>query len=232
MVYGASNQMIKFLVFIANLLIFIFGAMLFGFSLWANLDSNFDVHLRDFAQKLKIDGHLVEEVAQYQSSLWILVAIGVMLMVIGFLGCCGAAFESPILLTLFAIILLFLALIELYVLVSIFANRNQLSDNLQLALAESAHTEEGRRNLKPIETVLNCCGATAKTRPLYIEEGLCAGELQHMSDCYNVLATKIDTMGTAILVCGILLLLVQLFSILFSSVLCRAFHERVPTYYM
>ena len=50
-------------------------------------------------------------------------------------------------------------------------------------------------------------------------------------DCFNVLASKIDTMGTAILVCGILVLLVQLFSILFSSVLCRAFRERGPAYY-
>lgn len=230
MVYGAGNQMIKFLVFIANLLIFIFGAMLFGFSLWANLDKNFDVHLREFAQKMQIDEKLVDEMAQYQSSLWILVAIGVVLMVVGFLGCCGAACESLILLTLFAIIMILLVLIELYVLVSIFSNRPQLLDNLQSALAQSAETEEGRRNLKPIENILNCCGATAKTRGIYIDEGHCPGELEFASDCYNVLAAKIDTMGTALLVCGVLLLLVQLFSILFSSVLCRAFRERVPYY--
>jgi hypothetical protein len=35
MVYGMGNQMVKFMVFVANLLIFIFG-LLFGFSLWVS----------------------------------------------------------------------------------------------------------------------------------------------------------------------------------------------------
>ena len=38
MVYGCGNQLIKFLVFTTNLLIFVFGGLIFGFSLWANLD--------------------------------------------------------------------------------------------------------------------------------------------------------------------------------------------------
>ena len=222
--------MVKFMVFVANLLIFIFGGLLFGFSLWAQLDNNFPAHLREFAQKVQIDPVLIEEVAQYQASLWILVAVGAVLLVVGFLGCCGAACESSLLLSLFAIILLVLSLIELYVLVSLFTNRGQLLDNLQNGLAKSAETEEGRRNLKPIETVLNCCGATAKTRNLYVEEGLCPDQLGFAKDCYNVLADKIEMMGTALLVCGILLLLVQVFSILFSTVLCRAFRERGPVY--
>ena len=76
-----------------------------------------------------------------------------------------------------------LALIELYVLVSIFTNRGQLLDNLQNVLVKSAETPEGRQNLKPIENVLHCCGATAKTRDLYVKEGLCDGLLDGVSDC-------------------------------------------------
>ena len=231
MVYGAGNQMIKFLVFIANLLIFIFGGLLFGFSLWANLDQNFDQHLREFAQKMQISGDLVDEVAKYQASLWILVAVGALLMLVGFLGCCGTACESPLLLSLFSIILIILFLIELFVLVSLFTNRDQLLDNLQSALAKSSETVDGRKNLKPIQSALQCCGATAQSRQLYVADHLCDGELNYAEDCFNVLASKIATMGTAILVCGILLLLVQLFSILFSSVLCRAFRVRGPEYY-
>ena len=77
-----GNQMVKFMVFVANLLIFIFGGLLFGFSLWvswqvlllpshanidflqAQLDNNFPAHLREFAQKVQIDPVLIEEVAQ------------------------------------------------------------------------------------------------------------------------------------------------------------------------
>ena len=114
---------------------------------------------------------------------------------------------------------------------------------------KSSESPEGRRNLQPIETLLNCCGATIETKHTYIDEHLCPGTLSYavcerictifyciplvhsQEDCFTVLSTKIDTMGTAILVCGILLLIVQFFTILFSNVLCRAFQERGPAYY-
>jgi hypothetical protein len=67
------------------------------------LDQNFDQHLREFAQKMQISGDLVDEVAKYQASLWILVAVGALLMLVGFLGCCGTACESPLLLSLVGI---------------------------------------------------------------------------------------------------------------------------------
>ena len=231
MVYGEANQLVKFLLFVANFAIFTLGALLFGFSLWANLDKNFDAHLREFAQKVQVDEKLVDEIAQYQASLWILVAVGAVLLVVGFLGCCGACCESLLLLTLFSLILMLLMLIEVFVMVSLLTNKSQLLENLHNAFVKSSETEEGRRNLKPIETVLNCCGATIETRNKYIQEQLCPGTLANADDCYTSLSTKIETMGTALLVCGILLLLVQFFTILFSNVLCKAFRERGPAYY-
>ena len=77
----------------------------------------------------------------------------------------------------FSIVLIALSLIEVYVLIALFTNKDVLLDDLQGALAKSSETPEGRQNLKPIEDLLNCCGATAKTRLLYVNEGLCAGEL-------------------------------------------------------
>lgn len=42
MVYGCGNQTLKFVVFVANLLIFIFGALVCGFSLWVTPHSTGD----------------------------------------------------------------------------------------------------------------------------------------------------------------------------------------------
>ncbi|CAK5080633.1 unnamed protein product [Meloidogyne enterolobii] len=225
MVYGIANKTIKLFLFTTNLLIFIFGGLLFSFSLWANLDRNFASHLHDFTQKIKMYNELVDKVATYQSSLWILVAIGALLMVVGFLGCCGASCENIFLLTLFSIVLIALSLIEAYVLIALFTNKDVLLDDLQGALAKSSETPEGRQNLKPIEDLLNCCGATAKTRLLYVNEGLCAGELARTEDCFNVLSSKIDLMGATIVKFGLLLLLLQLTSVFFSSLLCKAFRD-------
>lgn len=64
MVYGWGNQTIKFLVFISNLLIFIFGGIIFGFSLWANLDPNFAGNLGTFAKVVSLDNTFVDDLAQ------------------------------------------------------------------------------------------------------------------------------------------------------------------------
>lgn len=100
MVYGCGNQLIKFFVFTTNLLIFLFGGLIFGFSLWANLDQNFAKHLTDIMRQAKIDASFVQQFETYQASLWILTAVGALLFLVGFLGCCGAACESLVLMTL------------------------------------------------------------------------------------------------------------------------------------
>uniref|UniRef100_A0A915N6Y4 Tetraspanin n=1 Tax=Meloidogyne javanica TaxID=6303 RepID=A0A915N6Y4_MELJA len=173
----------------------------------ANLDKNFDNNFREFAQKLKLDNKIIDLLAQYQSCLWILVAVGALLLVVGFLGCCGAACESLVLLSLFSILILILSLIEF------------------------AETVDGRKNLKPIEDLLQCCGATIETKQTYIKENLCPGELKDKEDCYTSLTGKIDSMGNGLFLCGILLLLVQFFSIMFSNILCKAFQEHGPINY-
>uniref|UniRef100_A0A914RFF7 Tetraspanin n=1 Tax=Parascaris equorum TaxID=6256 RepID=A0A914RFF7_PAREQ len=98
MVYGCGNRMVKFLFFSANLLICFFGGLIFGFSMWANLDKDFAANLEKFARSVHHDN--LNVLAKYQASLWVLVAIGALLFLVGFLGCCGAMCESTVLLSL------------------------------------------------------------------------------------------------------------------------------------
>lgn len=66
MVYGCGNRTVKFLFFTANLLICLFGALLFGFSLWINLDKNFaqkleeirEIHKEDITVLTKVSKHI------------------------------------------------------------------------------------------------------------------------------------------------------------------------------
>jgi len=228
MVFGFGNQLLKSLFFLINFAIFLFGGLIFGFSLWANLDQNFSGHLNEFAQKTKLDGKFVQELAQYEAALWVLVAIGALLLLVGFLGCCGAACESVILLTLFMTIVLIQSLIELYVLVFMFTNRAELLDSVYKAFLESARTADGRRNLKPIQTALNCCGATLSTQQMYKNEGLCPGQLQNADACYAVVAGKVGS--NDVLVCGVMLLFVQFVAMLFSCTLMNAFRTTTNQY--
>lgn len=52
MVHGCGNRALKFLFFTANLLICTFGALIFGFSLWANLDKDFAQNLEKIAREI------------------------------------------------------------------------------------------------------------------------------------------------------------------------------------
>uniref|UniRef100_A0A914BZ70 Tetraspanin n=1 Tax=Acrobeloides nanus TaxID=290746 RepID=A0A914BZ70_9BILA len=231
MVYGCGNNIVKFLVFTTNLLLFVFGGLIGGFSLWANLDQDFARHLNEFAKQAHIDEHFVQELGRYQASLWIFVAVGSLLFVVGFLGCCGAACESIVLLTMHFLIMLILSGIEIFALVYMLINRSELLSNLKKFMDESATTADGRRNLLPIEKIVKCCGATVETAKTYIAEGLCEDGLKDMPDCYTVLQEKLEAFGQVVIIIGIIILIIQLFSMIFSCVLCRAFRERNPAYY-
>ncbi|CAI5456778.1 unnamed protein product [Caenorhabditis angaria] len=232
MVYGFGNSCVKLLFFIVNLLICICGGLICGFSLWANLDRNFSEHLDQFVRK--IDGGSMEhinEIAKYQASLWILVAVGALLFLVGFLGCCGAACESPILLGLFFFVIVILTAIELGATVFAMTNRAEFLKSVESVMTKSADTPDFRRNLKPIQDVLNCCGATHMTQHLYIDEHLC-GEHPVAIDCFNRIEKMVDSANESIIVCGFVLLAIELFALLFSCVLCRASREtRYSAYY-
>jgi hypothetical protein len=176
-------------MFSTNLLIFVFGGLIFGFSLWANLDQKFAEHLTDIMRQAKIDATFVEKLQDYQASLWILTAVGALLFLVGFLGCCGAACESLVLMTLvsfisklhfrinfkFFIIVLVLSIIEAFALIYLLVNRSGFLTALYDALQRSSQSDVGVKNLKPVEDLMTCCGATAETAFKYVCEGKLKG---------------------------------------------------------
>lgn len=232
MVYGCANSCVKLLFFLVNLLICIFGALIFGFSLWANLDKNFGSHLADFVRKVDGTDHShVDEIAKYQASLWILVAVGALLFFVGFLGCCGAACESPLLLGLFFFIVLILTVIELGATVFVMSSREKFVGAVEKVM-ESSAKKEMRRNLKPIQDLFNCCGATSKTKQLFIDDHICTKAQENLPDCFSRISLMVESSGEVIIVIGFILLAVGICSLIFSCILCRASREvRYAGYY-
>ncbi|KAE9415627.1 hypothetical protein Angca_007635 [Angiostrongylus cantonensis] len=233
MVYGCGNSCVKFLFFLVNLCICIFGALIFGFSLWANLDKNFGSHLADFVRKVDgADHRHIDEISKYQASLWILVAVGALLFCVGLLGCCGAACESPILLGLFFFIVMVLTAIEVGATIFAMSNREKFIESIQKVLQSSSNTPEMRRNLMPIQDLFNCCGATSLTKHLYISDGLCTAAQENLPDCFERISNMVESSGEVIIVIGFVLLAIEICSIIFSCILCRASREiRYAGYY-
>jgi hypothetical protein len=72
----------------------------------------------------------------------------------------------------------------------LFANFTQMILITSYVTVKSSESLEGRRNLMPIENLLNCCGATIETKHQYIQDKFCPGEL---ANSVSSMDNKINT---------------------------------------
>ncbi|NWW93823.1 TSN1 protein, partial [Rhynochetos jubatus] len=94
---------IKVMMILFNLAIFLGGGTLLGVGVWVTVDGQ---------SFLDIFGALSSSVLQVVNVSYFLIVIGAILMVIGFLGCCGAQKESKCLLMMFFSVVLIIFIAE------------------------------------------------------------------------------------------------------------------------
>ncbi|NXL60246.1 TSN1 protein, partial [Chordeiles acutipennis] len=94
---------IKVMMILFNLAIFLGGGTLLGVGIWVSLDGE---------SFLDVFGALSSSVLQVVNVSYFLIVIGAILLVIGFLGCCGAQKESKCLLMMFFSVVLIIFIAE------------------------------------------------------------------------------------------------------------------------
>lgn len=97
---------LKGMMFVFNGIIFLAGAAILGVGIWVKVDSG---SILSFLGKIE---NAPSELSQVLNVGYLLIAIGAVLVVIGFLGCCGAVKESRCMLLLFFIIVLLVFIAE------------------------------------------------------------------------------------------------------------------------
>ncbi|XP_047426955.1 tetraspanin 35 [Mugil cephalus] len=97
---------LKGMMFVFNGIIFLAGAAILGVGIWVKVDSG---SILSFLDKIE---NVPSELSQVLNVGYLLIAVGALLMVIGFLGCCGAIRESKCMLLLFFIIILLVFIAE------------------------------------------------------------------------------------------------------------------------
>uniref|UniRef100_A0A670YLQ7 Tetraspanin 8 n=1 Tax=Pseudonaja textilis TaxID=8673 RepID=A0A670YLQ7_PSETE len=95
---GVSSCM-KYSMFIFNFLFWIIGCLILGISIWIRVS-------KDIQEEFKTESSMLSPVN-------LLIAVGSVIMVLGFLGCCGAMKESQCMLLLFFIGLLMILLLQI-----------------------------------------------------------------------------------------------------------------------
>nr|XP_046234806.1 tetraspanin-8-like [Scatophagus argus] len=142
----AVNKCVKYLLFFFNLLFWISGCIILGVSIYL---------------KVSKDGNQITN--ESLPGIDLMIAIGVIIMVLGFLGCCGAIRENRCMLLLFFITLLiiFILLLAAGILGAVGENKvkDWVKERLQSKFTPlSDQKEDVKEDLEKLQRELKCCG--------------------------------------------------------------------------
>ncbi|CAL4136460.1 unnamed protein product [Meganyctiphanes norvegica] len=149
---GCCYGCLKYMVMIFNLIYMLMGGALLGTVLWMYLDG---LNFTTIASKMD----------DYTYVLIFLMALGAIMTIMGFLGCCGALQESQCMLaTFFALVLVILAG-QIAACVFFFANQEVFMSEFKKTLKESLVEHYGNDEIKTrafdgIQKELKCCGVS------------------------------------------------------------------------
>lgn len=145
---------LKVMMFIFNGGIFVAGAAILGVGVWVKVDSGSLLGLLD-----EVEGSPAG-LSQLANVSYLLIAVGAVLLVLGFLGCCGAVKESRCMLMMFFIIVLIIFLAEVVGAVVLLVFKD-LAEELLRGL-ESEVKESLQKNYGKSDSMTSLWNATMK----------------------------------------------------------------------
>nr|XP_020513453.2 tetraspanin-8 [Labrus bergylta] len=141
----AVNKCVKYLLFIFNLLFWISGCIILAVFIYL---------------KVNKDGNQITN--ESIPGIDLMIAIGVIVMVLGFLGCCGAIRENRCMLLLFfiSLLIIFILLLAAGILGAVGEDKvkDWMKERLEKLKPLSGQPESVRDDLEKLQQELKCCG--------------------------------------------------------------------------
>ncbi|XP_049579968.1 CD9 molecule a isoform X1 [Syngnathus scovelli] len=219
---SGGEMCIKYLMFAFNLIFWLAGTAVFSIGLWLRLDPK---------TKGLFEGP--ESPYVFYTGVYVLIGAGALMMIVGFLGCCGAIQESPCMLGLFFFFLLIIFAIEVAAGIWGFSNQSKVVDDITTFYLQTYNEykerqdERLRETLRVIQTGLNCCGPTGT-----VFEGAkdtCPkGDLLEaliIKSCPDAIDEVFDSKLHIIGGVGITIGVIMVFGMIFSMLLCCAIRK-------
>ncbi|KAM4602683.1 CD81 molecule a [Polymixia lowei] len=225
------TKCIKYMLFFFNFIFWLAGGVILGVALWLRHDPKTSNLL-----ELKFEG--TQAPSTFYISVHILIAVGAVMMVVGFLGCYGAIQESQCLLGTFFACLVILFACEVAAGIWGFMHKDTVSKEMinfydsvyDKAITESLTIDTERKQaassvLKVFHETLNCCGKGKVTSVLTtLTDSLGVTDVcpksGTLTSCHSRLeelfSDKIYLIGIAALVVAV----IMIFEMIFSMVLC------------
>ncbi|XP_033882049.1 CD9 antigen-like isoform X1 [Acipenser ruthenus] len=218
-VKGGTNC-IKYLLFAFNFIFWLAGTAVLAVGLWLRFDS-----------KTKAIFEMDTHPTTFYTGVYILIGAGALMMVVGFLGCCGAIQESPCMLGLFFAFLLLIFAIEIAAGIWGFSNKDKVVTEVEEFYKEtyknyiSTKQPALKETLKAFQHGLKCCGIIGALDPLVKETCPETDDIiatVTMPTCpaaiNDVFNSKLHIIGGV----GICIAVIMIFGMIFSMVLCCA----------
>ncbi|XP_067915104.1 CD9 antigen-like [Heterodontus francisci] len=218
MVHGGM-KCVKYLLFGFNFLFWLAGTAVLAIGLWLR----FDPTTRDI---FEVEKHP----STFYIGVYILIGAGALMMIVGFLGCCGAIQESTCMLGCFFSFLLVIFAIEIAAGIWGFLNKDKVTTEVQDFYKSlygeyvSTKDESKKAALTAVQKGLDCCGiggiieifvrATCPSADVL-------GEFTRKS-CPEVIEEVFNEKLYIIGAVGIGIGIVMIFGMIFSMVLCCA----------
>ncbi|KAL7064796.1 hypothetical protein AAHC03_05570 [Spirometra sp. Aus1] len=146
---SCGAKCIKYLLFIFNALVFIFGAVITGFGIYMVVQSRNELN----GQAIAIPAFIL--------------TVGLLVFLIGFLGCCGACKEHVCMLKTFAVIIIILLILQIIAGILVFVYRSKFTTVVAEGIAyqikhldslPATEQKETRKAFNKLQQKLNCCG--------------------------------------------------------------------------
>ncbi|XP_069757243.1 CD81 antigen-like [Narcine bancroftii] len=215
---------IKYLLFVFNFLFWLAGGVVLGVALW----------LRHDPQTTQVlDTHFEDQSAPntFFIGVYILIGVGAVMMVVGFLGCYGAIQESQCMLGTFFVCLVVLFACEVAAGIWGFVHKDEVASEFKQFYDQASTAyimqhqspekkDQAKTMLVTLHNALDCCGSRFITKILTAE--LCPRQKEILTtvDCSTrineLFSEKLYIIGIAAVIVAVIMIL----EMIFSMVLC------------
>lgn len=216
MVAGCGNNVLKYILLFLNFLVFLMSLIGVIVSIVFIVRPG---SLKDAGNLIK-DLKDIENMVSPESvrlGLYVILGASVVILIISFLGCCGAWKEIKFLLGLYAIILLLLLIAEVAAFVVAIVFKNKVETKLKEGLKDVKAKNSTMYN--DLEKILKCCG---------VEDGdKCVNTaLDYKIGCYNKILELVKSFYTIVLAVSVITVIIEVLLVSFSCCLCSNIGEK------
>lgn len=185
---------------------------------------------------IRSDGPLWEyvqalDIIRYYHACYVVLTVGIILLIFGFIGCLGAATESPCMLTLYNIVIVICIILEIAGCGLVWSTaggdelQKVLSDQIKVHVENRIRSDYSRRFLDLIQLHLECCGAETYIDYRKLNQDIplsCNSDRTnnvHIRSCGEMLRRKLEVRGAYIGGLSVSLMMLQVLVLLFNSAL-------------